>query len=336
VSVFSGRAPLRRIAVLAALLLGGASVTLATAHAQSPKRTPVIGLLGTTPQSGRSLEGFKQGLREGGWVEGETVRLESRWAEGPPELVSELARDLVRLKVDVIVTPGSQATKAAKEATSTIPIVFVAVGNPVGAGFVASLARPGGNVTGVTNQLGDLTGKFLQLAREVVPRLRHLGIMWNPVAPSSALAFKEAQERYPTLGVKVTSVPVRSLEDFDGAFDVLSRERLDFLIVHPSPVIFRHRQRVAEFALRNRLPTSTGTRAMVDDASIMISYGPDFATLFRRAAVYIDKILRGARPADLPVEQPTRFDLVVNQRVARAIGLEFTPAFLARVDQVIE
>jgi len=321
------------------LLLGGASVTLATAHAQSPKRTPVVGLLGTTqtnPQSAQIFEAFKKGLREGGWVEGETVRLESRWSEGRPERFSELAGDLVRLKVDVIVTTSSQATKAAKEATGTIPIVFAAVGNPVGAGFVASLARPGGNVTGVTNQLDDLTGKFLQLAREVVPRLRHLAIMWSPVDQGSALGFKEAQELYPTFGVKVTSVPVRSLEDFEGAFAVLSRERPDFLIVHPTPVIFRHRQRVAEFALRNRLPTSTGNRAMVTDASIMISYGPDFATLFRRAAVYVDKILRGAKPADLPVEQPTRFDLVVNQRVARAIGLEFTPAFLARVDQVIE
>jgi putative ABC transport system substrate-binding protein len=264
------------------------------------------------------------------------MRLELRYSEGRSERFPELATELVRLKSDVIVASGSQATKAAIDATPTIPIVFVAVADPIGAGFVPSLARPGGHVTGVTNQFSDLHEKTYQLAREVVPHLRHVGIVWTPVDQGSALGFKEAQERYGRFGVKVTSAPVRSPEDLDTAFAILSRERPEFLMVHPTTVILRNRPQVAAFAVRNRLPTITAFRAMVDDGSLMISYGPDFADLFRIAGLYVDKILRRARPADLPVQQPTRFQLIVNRRVAKSVGLERTPAFLARADEVIE
>jgi putative ABC transport system substrate-binding protein len=313
---------------------------LATAAAQSTRSASTVGVLGTTatttPWSVRIFEAFKQSLRENGWVEGKSVRFEPRWSEGRPERFPELAAELVRLKVDVIVASSSQATKAAMEATRTIPIVFVGAGDPVGAGFVQSLARPGGNVTGVTNQLSDLADKDLQLAREVVPRLRHVAIMWNPDDQGSARGYKNAQDRYSSLGVKITSAPVRSPEDFEAAFEILSRERPDFLMVHPSPVIYSHRQRVAEFAVRKRLPTITGFRGMVEDGSVLISYGPDPADLFRQAGLYVSKVLRGARPADLPVEQPTKFELIINLKTAKTLGLAIPQSLLLRADQVID
>jgi len=233
-------------------------------------------------------------------------------------------------------TVGVLATTAAMEATRTIPIVFVAVSHPIEAGFVQSLARPGGNVTGVTNQASDLTDKQLQLARDVASRLSHVGIVWTPVDPGSARGFKDAQGRYPGLGVRVTSAPVRSPEDFEAAFEILSREHPDFLMVHPTPVISENRQRVAEFALRKRLPTITSFRTMVEDGSVMMSYGADYADLFRHAGLYVNKILRGARPADLPVEQPTKFDLVINLKTVKALGLTIPPSVLGRADQIIQ
>jgi putative ABC transport system substrate-binding protein len=315
-------------------------MSVALADAQLSKQTPVIGILGsnppTTSEGARVWEGFALGLRERGWVEGKNLRIERRWSDGRAERFPELAAEFLRVGVDLIFTTSSQATKAAKDATGTIPIVFVGVADPIGAGFVTSLASPGGNITGVTNQLGDLAGKWLQLAKNVNPRLRHVGIMWNPADPGSALSFKDSQETFARLGIKLTSVPVKAPEDFDASFEILSRERPDFLIVHPSPVIFRHRQRVAEFAVRHRLPTGTGARGGTEDGSLLLSYGPDVADILRRGAGYVDRILKGARPASLPVEQPTRFELVVNRRVARAIGLELTQALLAQADEVID
>jgi ABC-type uncharacterized transport system substrate-binding protein len=329
---------LESIALLTALVLVvGASMTPPAARAQSTKRTAVIGVLvvGNTPESARNFDAFKQSVRESGWVDGETVRLEWRFSEGRPERFPELAAELVRLKSDVIVAAGSQATKAAMGATATIPIVFLAAAEPVGAGFVASLARPGGRVTGVTNQFGDLPGKILQLAREVAPRLRHVGIVWNPNDPGSALGFKKDQELCASLGIKVTSAPVRSPEDFEAAFEILSRERLDFLMVHPTPVVAVHRQRVAEFARRKRLATITYGRSLVEDGSLIMSYGPDNADIFRTAGLFVDKILKGFKPADLPVEQP-KFELVINLKTAKALGLTIPPSVLGRADQVIE
>ena len=292
----------------------------------------------TASGSARIFDAFKQSLRETGWVEGETVRFDMRWSEGRPERFSELAAELVRLRADVIVATGSQATKAAMEATGTTPIVFVGAGDPIGSGFVRSLARPGRNVTGVTNQFSDLADKNLQLAREVVPRLHHVGIMWTPVDQGSARGFKDVQERYTSLGIKVTSAPVRSPEDFEAAFEILFRERPDILIVHSTPptLIPGSRQRIAEFSVRKRLPTMTGFRALVEDGTILMCYGPDPADLFRQAGLYVNKVLRGARPADLPVEQPTKFELVINLKTAKALGLTIPPSVLARADQIIE
>ena len=312
-------------------------MTPPAARAQSTKRTAIVGLLGTSPTTAETLFGaLRQSLRDGGWVEGDTLRLEVRYSEGRPERFSELAGELVRLRADVIVAGGSQATKAAIEATATTPIVFVTGADPIGAGFVASLARPGGHVTGVTNQLGDLSGKILQLAREVAPRLRHVGILWNPNDPGSALGFKKDQELCTSLGIKVTSAPVRSPEDFEAAFEILSRERLDFLMVHPTPLVAVHRQRVAEFARGKRLATITYGRSMVDDGSLMMSYGPHFAELFRAAGLYVDKILKGAKAADLPVQQPTKFELVINLKTAKSLGITVPLTLQAAADEVIE
>src|SRR5262245_14099554 len=329
---------LESIALLTALaLVVGTSMTPPAARAQSTKPTAVVGLLGIgNPMSARLLEAFKQSLRESGGVDGETARLEFRFSAGRSERFAELAAELVGLNTDVIVAFGSQATKAAMGATATIPIVFGPAADPVGAGFVSSLARPGGHVTGVSNQLGDLSGKIFQLAREVAPRLRRIGILWNPDDQGSALGFKKEQELCAGLGIKVTSAPVRSPENFEAAFEILSRERLDFLRVHPTPVVAVHRRQVADFALRKRLPTITGSRAMVEDGSVMMSYGPDFADLYRQAGVYVDKILRGARPADLPVEQPTKFELVINLKTAKALGLTIPQSILVRANNVIQ
>src|SRR5215831_8607004 len=328
----SRRLRVESIALLTALVLVvGTSMTPPAARAQSTKRTAVVGVLAisaTTADSARNLDALRQSLRDGGWVEGDTLRLEVRRSEGRPERFPELAGELVRLKAEVIVAVGSQATKAAMEATATIPIVFVVVADPVGAGFVSGLARPGGHVTGVSNQHGDLPGKILQLPREVAPRLRHVGILWNPDDPGSALAFKKEQELCASLGIKVTRAPVRSPEDFEAAFEILSRDRLDFLLVHPTPLIFVHRQRVAEFARRKRLATITYGRSMVDDGSLMMSYGPDFADLFRTAGLYVDKILKGADPGDLPVEQPTKFELVINLKTAKALRITIPQSVL--------
>jgi putative ABC transport system substrate-binding protein len=321
-------------------LAGGLLATPRASQGQIPKHVPVLGLLGTFPRTVPIArlywEAFEEGLRVAGWVKGRTVRIVERFTEGRPERFPELAGELVRLKVDVIVASGSQATQAAMGASGTIPIVFISVSHPVEAGFAASLVRPGGHTTGVTNEFSDLHGKVLQLAREVAPNLRHIGIIWNPADPGSTLGFKQAQQSYQPLGVKVTSVPVRSPEDLEGALKVLSRERPDFLLVHPSPTIYGLRERISEYALRVQLPTSTTNRVMAEDGSILMSYGPDFADLFRRAAVYVDKILKGAKPGDLPVEQPTKFDLVINMKTAKALGLTIPPSLLQRADQVIE
>jgi putative tryptophan/tyrosine transport system substrate-binding protein len=332
---------MRMLSVVAAVVLSTVlSTSIGGAIAQSAKRIPTIGVVGnnrpTTPEGARIWEAFALGLREGGWVEGETVRIEWRWGDGRKERFEELAAELVRLNVDLIVTGGSQAATAAKNATSTIPIVFVAVADPVGAGLVASLAKPGSNVTGVSNQIRDLAAKWLQLAKEMVPTLTHIAIMWNPSDPGSALSFEDAQKIYPTLGLKMTSVPVSSPRDLEPGLEILARARPDLLLVHPSTLMILHRQRIGEFARHHRLPTSSGLRVMTQDGSIVMSYGPDLADLLKRTGVYVDRLLKGARAATMPVEQPTRFELVVSRRAAQAIGLELKPAFVDRVDHLFE
>jgi putative tryptophan/tyrosine transport system substrate-binding protein len=272
-------------------------------------------------------------LRELGWIEGRTVGIDVRWAEGRSERFIEIAAEFVRLKVDVIVTGGT-AVPAAKQATSVIPIVFAVESDPVGSGLVASLARPGGNVTGLLQQAGDLAGKRIELLREVLPSLRRLAIMGNAASPSSVLEMREVQETASTLGIEVDSLEIRRVEDIGPAFEAL-KTGAQALYVCPDSPVQTNRARISTWALAARLPTIYANRGYLETGGLM-SYGPNVAELFRRAANYVDKILRGAKPADLPVEQPTTFELVINLNTAKAIGLSISPTLLARAEEVIE
>ena len=265
---------------------------------------------------------------------GSHIAIEVRWAEGRNERFAEIAAEFVRLKVDVIVTAGTAAVVAAKQATSVIPIVFAVAGDPVGTGLVASLARPGGNVTGLSIQATDLTGKRLELLREVVPGLRRLAILANIGSPVAVLEMRELQAIARTLGLEVATSEIRRAEDIAPAFEAF-KERADALYVCADPLVVTNRVRISTLALAARLATMYGQRENVEAGGLM-SYGPNFPDLYRRAADYVDKILRGTKPADLPVEQPTKFDLVINLTTAKALGLDVPPTLLARADEVIE
>jgi len=276
---------------------------------------------------------FVQRLRELGWIEGRTFAIEYRWTEGRSERFAELATDFVRLKVDVIVTLGA-AVIPAKQATSVIPIVFAVATDPVGTGLVASLARPGGNVTGLANQISDTSGKKLEFLREVVPGLRRLAIMANAGNPASVLEMREVQATARALGLEITTSEIRRAEDIVPAFETL-KGRADALYLCPDPLMNTNRTRINILAVGARLPTMHGAREYVE-AGGLISYGANLPDHFRRAAELVDKILRGAKPADLPVEQPTKFNLIINLTTAKALGLEIPPTLLARADEVIE
>jgi putative tryptophan/tyrosine transport system substrate-binding protein len=280
------------------------------------------------------LDAFVARLRELGWIEGRTVAIEIRWAEGRRERVAEIAAEFVQLKVDVIVTSATPPTLAAKQATAVIPIVFAAVSDPVGPGLVASLARPGGNVTGLANQTSDTGGKKLELLREAVPGLRRLAIMANVGNPASVLEMGEVQATARTLGLEVTTSEIRRAEDIAPAFEAL-KDRADALYLGPDPLMNTNRTRVNILAVGARLPTMQGAREYVEAGGLM-SYGPNFPDQFRRVADFVDKILRGTKPADIPVEQPTKFDLVINLTTAKALRLEVPASLLARADEVIE
>ena len=315
--------------------LGGAATVAwpLTARAQKAK-LPTNGFLGTTtaPAWEPWTIAFVQRLRELGWAEGRNLAIEYRWAEGRSERFAEIAVEFVRLKVDVIITGGSAAV-AAKQATSIIPIVFV-LGEPVGTGLVATLARPGGNVTGLSNQQTDLLGKRLELLREVLPSLRRLAIMANVDYPEAVLEMRDVQAISKTLGLEVATVEIRRTEDISPAFEAL-KGRADALYIITDALVSTNRIRINTFALAARLPTMHGVREYVEAGGLM-SYGADYSDLFRRAGDYVDKILRGAKPAEIPVEQPTKFDLVVNLITAEALGLTVPPSLLARADMVIE
>jgi putative ABC transport system substrate-binding protein len=277
-----------------------------------------------------------QRLRELGWIEGRNIAVEYRWGEGHNERYAEIAAEFVRLKVDVIVTNSTEAVLAAKEATSVIPIVFAAAADPVGTSLVASLARPGGNVTGLSIQMTDLAGKRLELLREVVPGLRRLAIMGVVDNPGAVLEMREVQATAGALGLEVAPSEIRRAEDIVPAFDALKGPaRADALFVSAAPLLTTYRIRINTLALGARLPTMHGLREYVEAGGLM-SYGPNFPDLFRRAADYVDKILRGAKPGDIPVQQPTKFDLVINLTTAKIIGLTIPEAFLLRADEVIE
>jgi ABC-type uncharacterized transport system substrate-binding protein len=318
-------------------LLGGAAAAWPfAARAQQPGKLPTVGLLvGTTllVESPR-VAAFVQRLRELGWIEGRTVAIEIRYADGRTERLVEIAAEFVRLKVDVIFTQGTASVIAAKQAAAVIPIVFAAVADPVSTGLVASLPRPGGNVTGLSNQLVDLVGKRIEMLREVLPGLRTLAIMANVGNPGSLLEMGEVSSIARTLGFEVVTLEIRRGEDIAPAFEAL-KGRADALYVCVDPLLNTNRIRINTLAQSARLPTMYGLREYVE-AGGLVSYGPNIVNQYRRAADYVDKILRGAKPADLPVEQPTKFDLVINLITARALGLTIPATLLTRADEVIE
>jgi len=317
-------------------LVGGAAAAWPlVAHAQQPGKLPTIGFLGGATWESQWAATFVQRLHELGWTEGRTVAIEYRWTEGRNERAAEIAAEFVRLKVDVIVTYSTPPILAAKQVTSAIPIVFAAAGDPVGAGLVASLARPGGNVTGLSLLATDLAGKRIELLREVVPGLRRLAILGNVGNPLVVLEIGEVQAAARKLGLDVvTPSEIWKAEDIVPAFEAL-KGRADALFVVLDPLTSNNRLPIATLALGARLPTMHGLRELVEAAGLM-SYGANFPDLFRRTAGFVDKILRGVKPAEIPVEQPTKFDLVVNLTTAKALGLAIPDSFLIRADEVIE
>jgi putative tryptophan/tyrosine transport system substrate-binding protein len=319
------------------MLLGGAAAALPlVARAQQAGKLPTIGFLGAGTPSAWShwVAAFVQRLHERGWIEDRTVAIQYRWAEGRGERLAEIAAEFIRLKVDVIVTQSTPAVIAAKQATAVIPIVFVGIGDPVGTGLVASLARPGGNITGLSIQAADTAAKRLELLREVVPNLRRLAIMVNVGNPLSVLESREVQTAARTLGLEVAALEIRRGEDITPAFEAL-KGRAEALFVAPDPLLNTNRVSINTLAQGARLPTMYGLREYVE-AGGLVSYGPSIADQYRRAADYVDKILRGTKPAEIPVEQPTKFDLIINLTTAKALGLTIPESFLLRADEVIE
>jgi ABC-type uncharacterized transport system substrate-binding protein len=289
-----------------------------------------------SPFGERGLAAFRQGLRDLGYVEGQNFVIEGRWAEGKFERLPDLAAELVRLKVDVIVSVVTQATLAAKNATRTIPVVLVAAGDPVGSGLVASLARPGGNVTGPSAMYSDLAGKQLELLKETVPRLSRVAVLWNPAnAVWQAQMLKATQVAAPALGLRVQLLEARGADELEGVFAAMTRERASALLVQVDVIFALHAKRMADLAAKHRLPAMYGSKEHVEAGGFM-SYAPNALDIFRRAATYVDKILKGAKPADLPVEQPTKFELVINLKTAKALGLTMPQSLLQRADEVIQ
>ena len=317
-------------------LLGGAAAWPLTAHAQQLAKPLTIGYLSpnTVAVDGPRISAFVQRLRELGWIEGRNIAIEYRWAEGRIEHLAEVAAEFVQLKVDVIVTAATPTTLAVKQATSSIPIVFAAVGDPIGAGLVVSLARPGGNVTGLSLQQSDTASKRLELLRDVIPGLRNVAIMANSENASAVLDMRETLTAARALGLDTVKSEIRLPEDIAPAIDAL-KGRANALYVCNDPLVATNRVRISTLALGARLPTMFGAQEYVDVGGLM-SYGANFPDLFRRAAGYVDKILRGAKPSDLPVEQPIKFDLIVNLTTAKALGLTISESFLLRADGVIE
>ncbi len=308
------------------------------AAAQPATRVPRVGYLGNSSPSLEAdvVDAFRQGLRGLGYVEGQNIVIEYRWAEGNIERFPRFAAELVELRVDVIVTAGTPGTLAAKQATKTIPIVMAVAADAVGAGLVASLAQPGGNVTGSNTILHELEPKRLELLKEVVPRLSRVAILWNPGNPATALGFKETQTAASVLRVTLEPVvEIRRAGDFGNAFAMIARARPEALHVIADRFLLAHRKRIVEFTARHRLPATYPYREFVAEGGLM-SYSPSFPALFRHAATLVDKILRGAKPADLPVEQPTKFDLVINIKTAKSLGLTIPLSVLARADELIK
>jgi putative ABC transport system substrate-binding protein len=319
--------------------LAGVLAAPLAAEAQPAGKVPRTGYLSpgfaTDPMRERFLEAFRQGLRELGYVEGQNIAIESRWAEGKDDRLPALAADLVRSKVDVIVAETGAATRAVQLTTRTIPIVMTLVNDPVGSGLVASLARPGGNVTGLTVMSPDLAGKQLQLLKEVVPKVSRVAVLRNPDNPAATAMLREAEAAARALGMRLQTLEARNPPEIDSAFAAMTRERAGALLILPDGVFLSQRSQIAELAVKRLLPSIRQSSAFPEAGGLM-SYGANYLDLERRAATFVDKILKGAKPADLPVAQPTKFELVINLRTAKAIGLTIPPALLQRADQVIE
>jgi putative ABC transport system substrate-binding protein len=316
------------------------SLSLCTAPlaavAQQPTHVHRIGvLLDTTPERAPYMGAFLEGMRALGYVEGQHLILEYRGAEGQYERLPDLAAELVRLQVDVIVTYGTPPSVAAKHATTTIPIVMTSVGDPVGSGLVASLARPGGNVTGLSSLSPDLVGKQLEFLKDVLPTISRVALLWNPANPANALNVREAEVAAQALGVQLHRVEARGPEALDSAFAAMTSAHAGALLVIGDRVFRQHRNRLAELAVMSHLPTMHTIREYVEAGGLM-SYGPHSLDLIRRAAYYVDRILKGTKPADLPVEQPSKFELVINLKTAKALGLTMPPSMLFQADEVIQ
>lgn len=295
-----------------------------------------IGFLWDSPQVfPEAIEAFRRGLRELGYVDGRNLVIEYRWAEGKPERMRELAEELVRMKVDIIMAPSSVYTEAAKRATSTIPIVFMSHADPLRSGHVANLARPGGNVTGLSIMMTETNVKSLELFKEAVPGLSRVAVVWDPATPSHGPGLKAIEGAAPSLGLLIQSVPVRSDADYEAAFSAMVRNRADGVLVLSTPMFIARAKRLAELALTHKLPSLFGPKDHVAAGGLM-SYSPDRRDLYRRAAIFVDKILRGADPADLPVEQPVQFELIINLKTAKTLGLVISQAMLTRADQIIQ
>jgi ABC-type uncharacterized transport system substrate-binding protein len=306
------------------------------AQAQQPKKIPRIGFLSAVSASSISprTEAFRQGLRELGYVEGQSIVVEYRWAEGKFDRLPDLAAELVRLKVDVILSGGPTATRPAKEATVTIPIVMAFDDDPVGSGFVASLARPGGNITGLSTLAPEISGKQLELLKEIVPRLSRVAVFGTSTRSGNAQALREIELAAGTLGVQLQYLDVLGAKDIEALFRAASKGRADAVLALASPTLLLQRTQIADLAVKNRLPAIYDRAEFVEDGGLM-TYSVSITDLFRRAATYVDKILKGAKPADLPVEQPTKFEFIVNLKAAKQIGLTIPPNVLARADKVI-
>ncbi len=323
--------------ILICLLLTVFLLTGSLVQAQQPTKIARIGYLtGATPigQAAR-IEAFRQGLRELGYVEGQNVTIEYRWADGKFEQLPDLAAELVRLKVDVIVAVVTQASLAAKKATGTIPIVMVGVSDPVGSGLVASLARPGTNITGTSSMTAEIVGKLLELLKETVPKISRVAALWNPAnSVFQALQLRETEVAARALGVQLQILEARGPDEIDRAFAAMVKERTKALLILGDPVFTSHRKRIADLAAKYRVPAVSGTREYVEAGGLM-AYGPSFPDMHRRAATYVDKILKGTKPADLPVEQPKKFEFIINLKAAKQIRLTIPPNVLARADTVI-
>jgi putative ABC transport system substrate-binding protein len=321
-----------------ATLAGGLLAAPLAAEAQPREKVPRVGYLtaGSHSDQGRQrrFEAFRQGLRELGYVEGQNIAIESRWAEGKDDWYPALAADLVRLKVDVIVAVGGAATKAAQQATRTIPIVMSLVNDPLGSGLVPSLARPGGNITGISLMAPDLVGKQLGVLKEVVPKVSRVALLRNPANPASAPQLREAEVAARALGVRLQTLEARVPQEIASAFAAMTRERAGALVVLTDSIFTNQRRQIAELAAERRLPAVYGNTEHAE-AGGLIAYGANFLDLERRAATFVDKILKGAKPADLPIEQPSKFELIINLKTANALGLTIPQSLLLRADEVI-